>query len=67
MPREVRGATTLQAKMTVIIDGSGHLMGRLATVVAKELLNGNEVVIVRAEDVQISGSLFRNKGLFYTP
>jgi large subunit ribosomal protein L13Ae len=33
----------------MIIYGKGHLMGRLAAVVAKELLNGQRVVIVRAE------------------
>ena len=33
----------------IVIDGKGHLMGRLAAVVAKELLNGQRVVIVRAE------------------
>ncbi len=33
----------------IVIDGKGHLMGRLASVVAKELLNGQRVVIVRAE------------------
>merc|ERR1711918_264918 len=32
-----------------------------ASVVSKELLNGQRVVCVRAEDINISGSLFRNK------
>ena len=44
----------------VIIDGRGHLLGRLASVVAKELLNGQRVVVVRCEKINISGSLFRN-------
>merc|ERR1712139_303106 len=35
--------------------------GRLASVVAKELMNGQRVVCVRTEDINISGSLFRNK------
>ena len=43
----------------VIIDGRGHLLGRLASVVAKELLNGQRVVVVRCEKINISGSLFR--------
>eukprot|EP00462_Mataza_sp_D1_P004228 CAMPEP_0175101178 /NCGR_PEP_ID=MMETSP0086_2-20121207/7614_1 /TAXON_ID=136419 /ORGANISM="Unknown Unknown, Strain D1" /LENGTH=186 /DNA_ID=CAMNT_0016375603 /DNA_START=64 /DNA_END=624 /DNA_ORIENTATION=- len=38
-------------------------MGRLASVVAKELLNGQRIVLVRTEGINISGSLFRNKML----
>jgi large subunit ribosomal protein L13Ae len=45
----------------VIIDGRGHLMGRLASVVAKHILNGQRIVVVRTESINISGSLFRNK------
>ncbi|MDA9099211.1 uL13 family ribosomal protein [bacterium] len=28
----------------VVIDGRGHLLGRLASIVAKQLLNGQHVV-----------------------
>ena len=45
----------------VIVDGRGHLLGRLASILAKELLNGQKVVVVRTEEINISGSLFRNK------
>uniref|UniRef100_A0A7S1AD99 60S ribosomal protein L13a n=1 Tax=Noctiluca scintillans TaxID=2966 RepID=A0A7S1AD99_NOCSC len=45
----------------VVVDCKGHLLGRLASVLAKELLNGQNVVCVRTEDVNISGSLYRNK------
>lgn len=45
----------------VIVDGRGHMMGRLASIVAKQLLNGQRVVVVRTEAINISGSLFRNK------
>ncbi|KAJ3122118.1 60S ribosomal protein L13A [Nowakowskiella sp. JEL0407] len=45
----------------VVIDGKGHLMGRLASIVAKQILNGQKVVVVRAEDINISGPFFRNK------
>lgn len=45
----------------VIIDGRGHLMGRLASIVAKELISGQRVVVVRCEQILRSGSLFRNK------
>ena len=49
----------------VIIDGKGHLVGRLASIVAKELLNGQRVVVVRCESLNKSGSLFRNKVKFH--
>jgi large subunit ribosomal protein L13Ae len=45
----------------VIIDCRNHLLGRLASIVAKELLNGQRIVAVRTEEINISGSLFRNK------
>eukprot|EP00742_Colponemidia_sp_Colp-10_P000049 GILJ01000055.1.p2 GENE.GILJ01000055.1~~GILJ01000055.1.p2 ORF type:complete len:223 (+),score=36.19 GILJ01000055.1:68-670(+) len=45
----------------VVIDCRGHLLGRVASIVAKELLNGQKIVAVRTEEMDISGSLFRNK------
>ncbi|KJE90499.1 ribosomal protein L16a [Capsaspora owczarzaki ATCC 30864] len=45
----------------VVIDGAGHLLGRLASIVAKELLLGQKVVVLRTEDINISGSFIRNK------
>ncbi|KAI9827676.1 MAG: 60S ribosomal protein L16B [Phylliscum demangeonii] len=45
----------------VIVDGKGHLLGRLASVVAKQLLNGQKIVIVRCEALNISGEFFRAK------
>merc|ERR1719421_1718439 len=44
-----------------VIDCKGHLLGRLSSILAKELLNGQKVVCIRCEDVNISGSLYRNK------
>jgi len=44
-----------------VIDGKGHMYGRLASIVAKQLLSGKKVVVVRAEQIVISGSLMRNK------
>ena len=43
----------------VIIDCKGHLIGRLASIVAKELLRGQRIVLVRCEDINISGSFYR--------
>lgn len=41
---------------TVVIDGKGHLLGRLTSIVAKQLLLGKKVVVVRTEAIVISGS-----------
>ncbi|KEP61488.1 UNVERIFIED_CONTAM: ribosomal protein RPL13A [Hammondia hammondi] len=48
-------------KKVVVIDCQGHLLGRLASVVAKELLKGQQIICVRCEDINISGSLHRNR------
>ena len=48
-------------KQEIVVDCRGHLLGRLASTIAKELLNGQHVVCLRTEDVNISGSLYRNK------
>ncbi|OBU83397.1 50S ribosomal protein L13, partial [Enterococcus faecium] len=45
----------------IIIDARGHLMGRLAAVVAKTILQGQRVVVVRCEGINISGNFFRSK------
>ena len=45
---------------TIVIDGKGHLLGRLASIVAKQLLFGKKVVVVRAEALLISGSCKSN-------
>lgn len=39
-----------------VIDGRDHLYGRLCSVVAKELLAGQQIVIVRCDEMVISGS-----------
>jgi large subunit ribosomal protein L13 len=39
----------------MIIDASGAVVGRLATIVAKRLLNGEEIVIVNSERAIITG------------
>lgn len=49
----------------VVIDGRGHLVGRLASKIAKELQNGQRIVVVRCEELLKSGSLFRNKLKFH--
>lgn len=39
----------------LVVDGSGHVLGRLASVVAKRLLKGDRIAIVNAEEVVITG------------
>lgn len=48
-------------KKVHIIDCKDHLLGRLASHIAKLLLRGQRVVAVRCEEINISGSLHRNK------
>merc|ERR1712173_238642 len=45
----------------IVIDARGHLLGRLAALVAKTILQGQRVVVVRCEEINISGSFYRNK------
>ena len=45
----------------IVVDGKGHLMGRLAAYVAKELLCGQRVVVVRVEQLVLSGKLFNRR------
>ena len=45
----------------VVVDTRGHLLGRLASLIAKELLMGQHVVCVRCEEINISGTFIRNK------
>ncbi|KAM7270520.1 hypothetical protein ACFE04_029734 [Oxalis oulophora] len=46
---------------TVVVDARHHMLGRLASVIAKELLNGQKVVVVRCEEICMSGGLVRQK------
>ncbi|KAL4597333.1 hypothetical protein ACB092_12G224400 [Castanea dentata] len=45
----------------VVVDGRNHMLGRLASIVAKEVLNGQKVVVVRCEEICMSGGLVRQK------
>lgn len=45
----------------VVVDARHHMLGRLASIIAKELLNGQKVVVVRCEEICISGGLVRQK------
>ncbi|MBS7611690.1 50S ribosomal protein L13 [Candidatus Bathyarchaeota archaeon] len=41
-----------------VIDGSNHVMGRLASIVAKRLLQGEKIAVVNAENVVVSGNFY---------
>ena len=43
----------------VVVDTRGHLLGRLASLIAKELLMGQHVVCVRCEEINISGTFMQ--------
>ncbi|TXG48321.1 hypothetical protein EZV62_027615 [Acer yangbiense] len=49
------------AKKVVVVDARHHMLGRLASVLAKELLNGQKLVVVRCEEICMSGGLVRQK------
>jgi large subunit ribosomal protein L13Ae len=48
-------------RKVIIVDAKGHLLGRLASYVAKQLEQGQRVIIVRCETTLISGGHYRNK------
>ena len=52
---------TLVGNDVVVVDGKGHLLGRLASIVARQLLEGKKIVVVRCEAICIAGSILRNK------
>ena len=40
----------------MIINGEGCILGRLASVVSKSLLNGEEIIVINAEKIMITGN-----------
>ncbi|MDR2874172.1 MAG: 50S ribosomal protein L13 [Methanobrevibacter sp.] len=40
----------------MIINGEGHILGRLASLISKKLLEGEEIVVVNADQIVITGS-----------
>jgi len=47
--------TVMVAEYAVVIDAKGLILGRMASVVAKRLLQGETIIIVNAEKAAISG------------
>lgn len=50
-----------QLEQTIVIDGTGAILGRLSSFVAKQLMQGKEVVIVNADKIVVSGNPVRLK------
>lgn len=48
------GALTMESKK--VIDAEGAVLGRLASVVAKRLLLGEEIIVINAEKAIVTGS-----------
>lgn len=46
----------VEKEKIIVVDGTGHILGRLASKVAKLLLEGNRVVIVNSDKILLSGS-----------
>ena len=40
----------------IVIDGKGHIQGKLAAAIAKQLIKGRRVVVVRCEEIILNGS-----------
>ncbi|KAL0926069.1 hypothetical protein M5K25_004453 [Dendrobium thyrsiflorum] len=52
------------SKRHIVVDARHHMLGRLASIIAKELLNGQHIVVVRCEEICMSGGLVRQKMKF---
>jgi len=39
----------------IVVDGRGQILGRLASIIAKKLLEGKRVVVVNVQDIVVSG------------
>lgn len=40
----------------MIIDGKGHILGRLASLTSKKLLEGEKIVVLNSEKIMLTGS-----------
>jgi large subunit ribosomal protein L13 len=45
----------MSSENTIIIDGKGLILGRMASIIAKRLLQGESVIVLNAEKAAISG------------
>ena len=45
----------LRMSTPLVVDAKGHVQGRLAAAVAKQLLKGKRIVVVRCEEIELNG------------
>jgi large subunit ribosomal protein L13 len=64
--RKSRKLKEKKKTLMTIVDASGLILGRLASHVAKRILNGEEIVIINAEKAIITGSRENIVGEFKT-
>jgi len=50
-------ASVQKSGQVVVVDGTGHIAGRLASLLAKKLLNGERIVVVNTEKILVSGNI----------
>jgi large subunit ribosomal protein L13Ae len=43
----------------IVMDALHHMLGRLSSIIVKELLNDQKVVVVRCEEICLSAGLVR--------
>ncbi|KAL1766029.1 60S ribosomal protein L13a [Sigmodon hispidus] len=48
-------------RQVLVLDSQGHLLGRLAAIIAMQVLLGQKVVVVPCESINISGNFYGNK------
>ena len=48
-------------KKEIVVDARDHLLGKLASIVAKQLLEGQAVTVVRCDELNVSGHLAHNR------
>ena len=48
-------------KKCIVVDATGHLVGRMASYIAKQIQLGQRIVVVRCEKAIYSGKHYRNK------
>ena len=51
----IKMQSPVKASGTAVINGEGLILGRMCSQVAKRILNGEEVIVVNAEKVMLSG------------
>lgn len=59
--RRIRKGLKKHTPDTVIVDLKDHMIGRAAAVIAKQLLLGKKVTVVRSDEACIAGAEIRNK------